>query len=214
MCDPSIEFQAGQIAELTVIGNQVFSTVSSGRAPLGIIDDMRTKSFTNVSWNEEVVIPIASPSGSQSHPTVPYDSKTELRKANIVSSSFTSTVPVELNANNGVITFLAGTPLNIDLDGDGILDGIRAVVNYTYYIANIPGEDTTMGSGQMTVWIDRGIYATSIYETNQPYAIRANLFVSEKGILTSRQPSSTHPAVAQCVGVPSAVDPYLHFLWF
>ena len=42
ICDPSAEFQPGQVAELTVIGNQVMATVSNGTAPIGIIDDIKT----------------------------------------------------------------------------------------------------------------------------------------------------------------------------
>lgn len=190
------------------------ATVSNGKSPIGIIDDIRTKSFTNISWNEEIIVPITNPGGTVSNPTVPVDTKIELKKANIVAESFTSTVPVELNPINGVITFIAGTPLNFDLTGIGTPNSMRTVVNYTYYIPNIPGDDSTAGNGQMTVWFDRGIYATTVYETNQPYAVRANLFVSEKGLLTTRQPSTYHPAVATVVDAPNAIDPSLTFLWF
>jgi len=214
VCDPTVEFQPGQIAELTVLGNQICATVSAGLAPIGIIDDIRTKSFTNVSWNEEIIVPIQNPSGSPSNPTVPYDTKVELKHPSIVKTSFRSSVPVELNANNGVITFIAGTPLNFNLTGNGPNDSIRAIVNYTYYIPNIPGDDSTASSGRMTVWYNRGIFETTVYETNQQYAVRANLFVSEMGLLTTRQPSTLHPAVATVTAPPSAISPTLQFMWF
>jgi len=109
ICDPSAEFQPGQIAELTVLGNQVMATVSNGTAPLGIIDDIKTRAFTNVSWNEEVIVPaVGVMSGGQL--VTPIDIKAELRRPNIIPSSFSSTVKVNLNSINGVITFLAGTP--------------------------------------------------------------------------------------------------------
>lgn len=41
--DPSAEFQPGQIAELTVIGNQVMATVSNGTAPIGILTILKSK---------------------------------------------------------------------------------------------------------------------------------------------------------------------------
>ena len=37
ICDPSAEFQPGQIAQLIVLGNQVMATVSNGTAPIGIL---------------------------------------------------------------------------------------------------------------------------------------------------------------------------------
>ena len=55
--DPSAEFQPGMIAELTVVANQVMATVSNGTAPIGIIDDIRTRAFTSVSYNETVEVP-------------------------------------------------------------------------------------------------------------------------------------------------------------
>src|ERR1041385_3004083 len=125
--DPSAEFQPGQIAELTVIGNQVMATVSNGTAPLGIIDDIKTRAFTNVSWNEVVIVPAVGVPGPGGTLVTPIDIKAELRKANIVQSSFTSTVSTVLNAENGVIKFVAGTPLNFDLTGTGVPNAIRTI---------------------------------------------------------------------------------------
>lgn len=213
VCDPSAEFQPGQIATLGVYGNQICATISSGLTALGIIDDIRTKSFTNISWNEEILLPVQNPGGSQSLPTIPYDMKVELKHPSIVKSSFRSSVPVELNANNGVITFIAGTPLNFNLTGSGPNDSIRAIVNYTYFVPNIPGDDSTAGSGRMTIWYNRGIFETTVFETNQQYALMANLFSNEMGLLTTRQPTSLHPAIAIVTAPPSAINPTLQFMW-
>jgi len=87
ICDPSAEFQPGQCAELTVIGNQVMCTVSDGTAPIGIIDDIRTKAFTNISWNEVIIVP-ATAVPSSNPPISSVDIKAELRKPNIVGGSF------------------------------------------------------------------------------------------------------------------------------
>jgi hypothetical protein len=151
--DPSAQFQAGAIGELAVIGNQVLCTVSNGTAPLGIIDDYRTRAFTNISWNEEVIAPVTGVLNSSTGQLVtPVELQVPLKHPYIVSSSFTSTVNCSLNSTNGIVAFIAGTPLNIDLDGDGTPDAIRAIVNYTYQVNNIPGDDSTSGSGRVTIW--------------------------------------------------------------
>jgi hypothetical protein len=214
ICDPSAEFQPGMIAELTVIGNQVMATVSNGTAPIGVIDDIKTKAFTNVSWNETVAVPAIGVPGPGNVLVTPVDIKVELRKPNIVPSSFNSTVNVVLNPINGIITFVAGTPLNADLSGTGQPNGIKAIVNYTYMVANIPGDDSTQGSGRMTVWFERMFFQTDQYETNQQYPVRANLYVSETGFLTTRRPSPIHPAVAMVTAPPTPMNPMIEVLWF
>ena len=214
ICDPSAEFQPGQIAELTVLGNQVMATVSNGTAPLGIIDDIKTKAFTNVSWNEVVIVPAIGVPGPNNTIVTPVDIKVELRRPNIVPSSFSSTVSVLLNPVNGVITFVAGTQLNFDAAGTGTPNAIRSVVNYTYQVANIPGDDSTQGSGRMTVWFERMFFQTDQYETNQQYPVRANLYVSENGFLTTRRPSPIHPAVGMVTAPPTPMNPMIEVLWF
>jgi len=211
--DPSAEFQPGQIAELTVIGNQVMATVSNGTAPIGIIDDIKTRAFTNVSWNEVVIVPAVGVIQGGVLVT-PIDIKAELKKPNVVPSSFNSTVNVVLNPINGIITFVAGTSLNFDLTGSGTPNAIRTIVNYTYQVANIPGDDSTAGSGRITVWFNRMFFQTDQYETNQQYPVRANLYVSETGFLTTRRPSGIHPAVAMVTAPPTPMSPMIECLWF
>jgi len=217
ICDPSAEFQPGQLAELTVIGNQVMATVSNGTAPIGIIDDIKTKAFTNVSWNETViVVAVGVPGVGPRGPTIvtPVDIKAELRKPNIVPSSFASTVDVLLNPINGIITFVAGTELNLDLNGSGTPNAIKAIVNYTYMVANIPGDDSTAGSGRMTVWFERMFFQTDQFETNQQYPVRANLYCSEIGFLTTRRPSLIHPAIAMVTAPPMPMNPLIEALLY
>lgn len=212
ICDPSAEFQPGMIAELTVIGNQVMATVSNGTAPIGVIDDIKTRAFTNVSWNEVVIVP-ATGVLSGGNLVTPVDIKAELKKPNIVAYSFNSTIDVVLNPVNGIITFLAGTPLNFDLTGSGQPNAIRTVVNYTYQVSNIPGDDSTLGSNRVTVWFQRMFFQTDQFESNQQFPVRANLFVSEMGLLTTRRPSLLHPAVAMVTAPPSPMNPMLEVLW-
>ena len=212
--DPSAEFQPGQICELTSIGNQVMMTVSNGTAPFGIIDDIKTRAFTNVSWNETILVSVVGVPGPDGYLVSAFDVKAELRRPNILSTSFNSTVKVSLNPINGIITFLAGTRLNTDLTGSGVPSGIKAIVNYTYQVPNIPGDDSTIGSGRVTVWYQRMIALTSMFETNQQYPLRANLFVSERGLLTTRKPSAIHPAVGMVTAPPSPLQSMLEFLWY
>jgi len=214
ICDPSAEFQPGQLAELTVIGNQIMATVSNGTAPIGIIDDIKTKAFTNVSWNEVVIVPAVGVVQNGVLVT-PVDVKAELKKPNIIPSSFISlNVDVVLNPTNGVITFLAGTPLNFDLMGTGSPNAIRTIVNYTYLIANIPGDDSTAGSGRVTVWFQRMIAQTNVFEANQSYPVRANLYCNEYGMFTTRRPSAIHPAIAMVLAPPTSINSFLEFMWY
>ena len=213
ICDPSAEFQAGQIAELVVIGNQVMATVSNGTAPIGIIDDMKTRSFTNISWNEEVIIPVTGVPNGAGQLVLATDIVHTLENPHIVKNSFSSTVKVKLNPKNGVITFIAGTPLNMDAIGNGSPNAIRSLVNYSYHIPNIPGDDSTFGSGRVTVWYNRMFFQTDMYETNQSYPVRAMLYSNEHGMFTTRKPSENHPAIAMVTAPPSTSMPFLEALW-
>lgn len=208
------EFQPGQIAELTVDGNQVVCTVSQGTAPIGIIDDIKTHSFTAVSWNEEIIVPATGVPGPGGILVTPVEIRAELKNAYIQSGSFLSTVDVQLIPTNGVIVFLAGTQLNMDRGGTGTPNAIQTFVNYQYQVPNIPGDDSTQGSGRVTVWFNRMFFQTDQYETNQVYPVRANLYVSEKGLLTTRRPSEIHPAVAMVTAPPTPMNSMIEALWF
>jgi hypothetical protein len=213
ICDPSAQFEPGMIAELTVIGNQVMATVSKGTAPIGVIDDIRTKAFYAVSWNEVVIVP-ATGVMSGGKLVTPVDITANLKYPYITASSFASTVDVKLNAINGTITFIAGTELNFDATGSGSPNAIRTIVSYTYQVPNIPGDDSTQGSGRITVWYQRMFFQTNKYETNQQYPVKANLYVSENGLLTTRKPSNIHPAVAMVTAPPSPINSFIEALWF
>jgi hypothetical protein len=201
------------IAQLGVTGNNIVAGVSDGTAPLGIIDDIKTRAFTAPSVDEVVIA--AAPGVQQGGRLVSaVDVRQELNNPNIIPSSFiTSPVDVELVPRNGVVIFPAGTVLNFDADGDGVADSIRTVVSYTYQIPNVPGDDTTTASGKVTIWFQRGIFQTDQYETNRRYPINANLFVSENGKLTSQQATPDHPGVAVVTGSPSAIFGTLEFMW-
>ena len=210
--DPNSEFQPGQIAQLTVMGNQVVCGVSDGTAPIGIIDDIKTNAFTQASVDEEVTVQAAGVISSGILVTAT-DIKTELANPNVLERSFTADIPVALIPRNGVIVIPAGTPLNIDLSGSGTPDGVRVVVNYTYQVPNVPGDDSTQGSGRVTIWFQRIIFQTDQFETNQRYPVNANLFVSESGLLTTRMPSVNHAAIAIVTAPPTSIQGSLEALW-
>ncbi len=213
-CDPSAEFQPGSVGQLTVIGNQVMATVSNGSAPIGIIDDIKTKAFTAVAWDETIVAPAVGVPGPNNQLITPADIKMELNNPNVLASSFISIpVDVQLIPRNGVVIFPAGTVLNYDLLGTGIPNAIKTNVRYTYQIPNIIGDDSTLGSNRVTIWFTRMIASVDIFETNQIYPLNANLFVSELGLLTTRQPAPNYPAVAIVTGPPSPILGTLEFLW-
>lgn len=213
--DLNAQFEPGMVAQLKVFGNNIVCGVSDGTAPIGIIDELKTTAFTAPSIDEVVIASaVGVPDGYGNYVTG-VDIQATLINPNIVPSSFTtSPVDVQLIARNGVVVFPAGTRLNIDLDGDGIPDAIRTVCSYIYQIPGIPGDDSTLASGKVTVWFARFIGMTDKYETNVRYPINANLFVSEAGLLTTRQPSVDHPSVALVTGSPNAIFGSLEFMWY
>ena len=211
--DPTAEFEPGMFSQLKLMGNDIVVGVSDGTAPLGIIDDVRTTAFTKSQIDEIIVISAGSSEVSDDGNVVnSNDVKGELEFPNVIESSFVSTISIVLNSVNGVITVPAGTELNYDSDNDGVNDSFKVVVSYIYRIANKPGDDTTIGSGRVTVHYQRGIYATDQFDTTQIYPLNATLYVGLDGKITSKQPTETHPGVAFVTGPPSATNGTIEFL--
>jgi hypothetical protein len=213
--DPTAEFEPGMVAQLKILGNDIIAGVSDGTAPLGIIDDVRTSAFTKAQIDEVVLIEVETTNITEENGVrVTRSSVTSpLEFPHINRNSFTSTLTVTLNDVNGLITVPAGTPLNYDSDGDGDMNGYRIVVSYVYRIATKPGDDSTIGSGRVTVHYHRGIYATDQFDTLQIYPLNANLYVGLDGKLTTEQPTQDHPSIAVVTGPPSAVNGTLEFMW-
>lgn len=210
----SSTFMPGHIASLTLQGNMPVATVSNGAAPIGIIDDIRTKAFTAVSWDETVIVPAVGVVGPNNTLITEIDIKTELRNPNISPESFVSIpVSVQLIARNGVLVFPAGTQLNLDNGGTGTPNSIKTNVRYTYQIPNIMGDDSTSGSRRVTVWFQRGIYQTDVFDTAASYPLNANLFVNDKGTLTTKQVNPNFPCVALVTSPPTSNFAWLEFLW-
>lgn len=213
---PSAEFQPGMIAQLTIIGNDIVATISDGTAPIGIIDDSRTNSFTRNQIDEVVEImvePADIELDENNYRVNSRDVVGYLKFPNILENSFISDISLILNPVNGVVTVPAGTVLNYDANNDGLMDSFKIISNYIYRIANKPGDDSTIGSNRITVYYQRGIYATDQFDPKQMYPLNSTLYVGLDGRLTTLQPTADHPGVAVVTGPPSAINSTLEFLW-
>ena len=210
--DLSAVFQPGSIAQLSTTGNAVVATVSNGTAPIGIIDDIKTKAFTAIAWDESIIVPATGVPGPGGLFTT-VDIKAELQNAYISPDSFVSIpVSVQLIPRNGVVIFPAGTQLNFDMLGTGTPNAIKTNVRYTYQIPNVIGDDSTQGSNRVTVWFQRGIFQTDVFDSSASFPLNANLFVSPTGMLTTKQSSPNIPAIALVTSPPTSSFPWLELI--
>lgn len=181
---------------------------------MGIIDDIKTNAFTAPSVDEIVRVAVTNPVvNGQGQLVTPVDIKVELENPNVAPSSFVSEVDVELIPRNGVIVFLAGTPLNFSFTDSDVPDGLKTRVSYTYQIPNVPGDDSTLASGRVTVWTQRIIAQTDMYDTSCRYPVNAALYVNERGMLTTRRISEEeYPGIAIVTGPPVSIHQALEFM--
>jgi hypothetical protein len=216
LVDPNSEFEPGMIGELKAWGQQTVCGVSGGRNPIGILDDNKTRSFSRAVIDEVLIVPVSDPVyNSNNRLVTPVEIIVELANPLISASSFVSSpIAGSLNANNGTFHILAGTELNLSQTNSGELDAIRTVVRYSHQVANVIGEDSTQGSGQVTVWIQPGtIFQTDIYDTSQQYPLNALLYCGLDGRLTSAQIDEEFPAVAIITGSPTAIYGSIEAKW-
>lgn len=212
LVDPNSEFEPGMIAQLKVYGNQIVCGVSDGLSPIGIIDDMKKTSFSSAKVDEVCIIPCPVPTLSGSTYVTPIDLKYELENPNIYPNSFVCNPElVVLNARNGVITVPAGTPLNYSSTNSGIFDSIRVIVRYSYQVPGIPGENSTEGTGRVTVWTSKIIAATDQFDTSASYALNSILFCGIDGKLSTSRIDETYPPVGIVTAPPTAIYSFLEF---
>ena len=216
--DLSAEFEPGMVAQLKLMGNDIVAGVSDGTAPLGIIDEVRSKAFTKNAIDEIVIINTVGVQGKFSQDGYYYytvtEAKQELANPNIIPASFVADYEgLTLNPRNGLVVAPPGLALNYDQDGDGIPDSIKTIVSYTYKIPSIPGDDTTVGTGRMTIWYQRAIFQTDQFDPVADYAVNATLFVNAEGKFTTQQLSPNHPGVAIVLGPPTSSQDTLDFMW-
>ena len=215
--DPIAEFQSGMIGQLYSRGGKAVCGVSDGTAPIGIIDDIRTKSFTAAAIDEIVIVPnVPAIKNSSGKWVTDRQVLYPLKNSNLAADSFVSrNLDVELLPTNGVIIFPAETELNFQInDASGRPDSLKTFVSYMYQIPNTPGDDTTLGSGRVTLWFHRGIYLSDQFDTTARYPLSHLLFVNEKGLLTTKRLAENYPGVAIVTGPPSPINgSFLEFLW-
>ncbi len=211
--DPSVEFQAGQIAGLLELGGDIFATVSDGCniPPIGIIDDVKTEAFSKNSLDEIVFIPANGISDGYGNLISSVDTMGFLQNTNVIPSTFVSSMDVLLNPRNGVVQVPAGSVLNaIDPNGDPARTGFEIIVSYAFQIPDLPGEDTTAGSGKISIHIFRSVSATDQFDTIVEYPLGAPLYCGRDGRFTT-EPNG--PIVAIVTAPPSILINELEFLW-
>ena len=216
--DPNCQFQPGQILGLISVGGEILMSVADGinTPPYGLADDVKAVAFTKPSFNERVfTIPPAQLVGVNDNGdnVLLGNVMARLRAGNIVTASFKSDVDVVLHPINGAVEFPAGTVLNYDTSGNGIMDSIVAIVSYTYEVAGVPGDDTTRGSGKVTVWNRRGEYITDQFDTLATYPLNAPLYCCA-GKFTTNPPCENAPVIAMVTGPPALLSATLGLLWF
>lgn len=207
--DPSARFEAGQVAGLIEINGELFITVSDGNRipPIGIIDDNKVTSFTGTVIDEIQVVPAAvTPVGGVLVSTL--DVMGALNETNIIESSFTANLDIILNPKKGTFIVPQGTPVNFD---DGQTIGFQLTSSYRFQIVDFPGDDSTDGSGQISIHFNRGIFVTNIFDTLATYSPGQPLFVDSEGKLTSHE--TTSPVVAIALQPSSALNNELLFMW-
>lgn len=207
--DPSARFEAGQIAGLIEINGELFVTVSDGQRipPIGVIDDNKTTAFTGTVTDEVVFVPASvNTVNGVLVSTLPVMGG--LKETNIIDSSFSSNLDINLNPKKGTFIVPAGTPVNFE---DGTNIGFQLTASYRYQIVDFPGDDSTDGSGQISIHFNRGIFVTNIFDTLATYAPGQPLFVDSQGQLTSQETQS--PVVAIALQPSSALSNELMFMW-
>lgn len=209
--DPSATFEAGQVAGLVEINGELFVTVSDGVSipPVGVIDDNKTRAFTGTVLDEVQLVPAPVTINSSGQLVSTLDVMGSFDETNIIDSSFASNLDIVLNPKKGVFTIPAGTPVNYD-DGQGFV-GFEIIASYRFKIVDFPGDDTTDGSGQISIHFNRGIFTTNIFDTLATYQPGSPLFVTRDGMLTSQETGS--PMVAIALQPSSSVSNELMFMW-
>ena len=207
--DPSATFEAGQIAGLIEINGELFVTVSDGHSipPIGVIDDNKTSAFTGTVVDEVQIVP--APVQEVNGVLIStIDVMGGLAETNLLESTFTANVDIILNPKKGTFIVPAGTPVNYD---DGTTIGFEVVSSYRYSIVDFPGDDSTDGSGQISIHFNRGIFTTNVFDTLATYAPGQPLFVDAEGKLTSQETNG--PMVAIALQPSSAINNELLFMW-
>jgi hypothetical protein len=207
--DPSARFEAGQIAGLIQINNELFITVSDGKTipPIGVLDDSKISAFSGTTVDEIQIVPAATKEKNGILVST-VDVMGALNETNIIESTFTADLDIVLNPKKGIFIIPAETPVNYD---DGSKIGFQVTASYRFQIVDYPGDDSTDGSGQVSIHFNRGIFVTNIFDVLSTYYPGCPLYVDVEGQLTSQETES--PVVAIALQPASALTNELMFMW-
>ncbi len=216
--DPNAIFEPGMIAQLKVIGNAIVMGVSDGRQPIGIIDDINTNSFTKSVVNEVVilkssVVELVDGQYKTRHPIF-----AKLSNANLIAgSAYSDTQGIIIDTTNGTVEAPVGTVLNYSTENTSEKDALYLKVSYRYFVPSVLGADSTMGTGMMTIRMERGIYATDQFEPGVPYPLNAALYCSRNGRFTTKNIDEVTGqelrAVAFVTAPPQGINGFLELMW-
>lgn len=207
-----VEFQAGMIAGLIEIAGDIFVSVSDGCTipPVGILDDVKTEAFSKNSLDEFLFVPASGVNDGHGNLISSVDVMGFLKNTNIIPKSFVSTMDVLLNPVNGTVTIPAGSILNKINANDPTKTGFEILLSYMFQIPDLPGEDTTAGSGKVSVHIFRGVFQTDQMDPVTEYPLMCPLYCGRDGRFTS-QPNG--PIIAVCLAPPSVLINEIEVMW-
>ena len=138
------------------------------------------------------------------------DSMGFLQNTNIIQNTFISTLDVLLNPRNGNVIVEAGSQLNAIDPTDPSRTGFEITVSYSFQVPDLPGDDTTAGSGKLSVHIFRGIFSTDMFDPVVEYPLGGPLFCGRDGKFTS-EPNG--PVVGICTAPPSILIGEIEVMW-
>jgi hypothetical protein len=225
--DPAMTCEAGQVGQLStdMVGNTIVTL--AGSKPLGLIADDKTAAFTqpilgevhtvmtlpNATWlsnNANLV------SGSQ---LVFLLSATGVATAVASPGDYTVTSYTNGLFNVTAAGAIATASPYIDTNGDGIPDSVNVVIQYQFAVPGVAGTDTTLGSGLVTLWFQRGEFSVSVYDTATTYAVNTKLYVGDGvgsnaplGTLTVAARTGNAQVVGAVSQPPTASNPLLSLI--
>ena len=200
--DANTSFQAGQIA--TYDANGAATLAGSGDNPVGILKWDKASTVYAVSAREAVTIVALETAYSLDHANV-----SSVLVEDLAGTDYAVTTDYTLSTTNGTITTTASGSTSITA-------GETVYVTYTYEMTAADKEqagvnffnsnDDTQGCNKITMLQGGWRVYTDQFETDQNYAMNAQLFVSANGKFTS-EVLTYH--FGRVVSIPTASDPYL-----
>ena len=202
--DPNTTFQAGQIASYDANGAATLAT--SATNPVGVFKWDKTSSKYAVSAREAVTVVAYATAYNFDHANV-----SSVLVEDLAGTDYTEGAGSDytINTTNGTITTTASGTTSITA-------GETVYVTYTYEMTAADKEqagvnffnsnDDTQGSNKITMLQGGWRVYTDQFETDQNYAMNAQLYVSANGKFTS---DALTYKVGRVVSIPTASDPFL-----